>query len=164
MYIPKLISTPLKIVQQRVLSSPGALLACTFVGGFPEQVKRLLRASTRMNALAIDQLLSRARAIMKHCLAVAAARTIQSGTKKLPTGCPRDTITCRRANHLVKDCVRPQVERWKKTNTMLHVRRDRPHMNEALPAITVRINGVKGAALVGTSYSQLLASRMLCHF
>lgn len=45
-----------------------------------------------MDALAIDQLLARARAIMMDCLAVAAARTMQNGTKKIPTGCPRDTI------------------------------------------------------------------------
>lgn len=41
-------------------------LACAFIRGLLEQVKGLLRASTRMDALAIALLLDRVRAIMKH--------------------------------------------------------------------------------------------------
>lgn len=65
-------------------------LACVFISGLPDQVKWLLRISTWMEGLAIDQLLARTWAILKDevmekSLEVAVGRTIQDGTKKLPT-------------------------------------------------------------------------------
>ncbi|MPC78693.1 hypothetical protein E2C01_073187 [Portunus trituberculatus] len=38
-------------------------LACAFVAGLPEDVRQLLRAGSRMEALNLDQILARARAI-----------------------------------------------------------------------------------------------------
>lgn len=95
--------------KQAVLSGgmSGRGLACASVRRLPEHVKRLLPTSTWMDALAIDQLLARAQAIMK--------RPIPDGTKKLPTWCSRDTITCscNDANHFAKECVGQHVKRRK---------------------------------------------------
>ena len=61
-------------------------LACAFVRGLPDRVKSLLRASTRMDGLSIDQLLARTRASMKGNtieagLAVATVQATRNETK-----------------------------------------------------------------------------------
>lgn len=40
-------------------------MACGFVAGLPEDVRQLLRAVSRMEALKLDQILSRARPVLK---------------------------------------------------------------------------------------------------
>lgn len=40
-------------------------MACVFVAGLPKDVRQLLRAESRMDALKLDQILSRARAVLK---------------------------------------------------------------------------------------------------
>ena len=76
-------------------------LACAFVRGLPDRVKSLLRVSTRMDGLSIDQLLARARASMKDNtneagLAVAAVQATQNETKSPDSGDLYDFITCHR--------------------------------------------------------------------
>lgn len=44
---------------------PDQALMCTFVAGLPDQVKKLLQTSSRMDDLAFDQLLVHAWVIMK---------------------------------------------------------------------------------------------------
>ena len=39
----------------------------------------------------------------------------------------------------------------------------KPHVNEALPAVTMRINGFRRLALLDTGCSRLLVTRALCH-
>ena len=89
-------------------------LACAFVRGLPDRVKSLLRASTRMDVLSIDQLLTRARASMKDTtieagLAVAAVQETRDETKSPDGGDLYDVITCHCCNgpnHFAKDCKR----------------------------------------------------------
>ena len=79
-------------------------LACAFLRELPDLVKRLLRASTRMDKISIVQLLARARAnmkdeVMEEGLAVAVVRTTQND--------PCGSISCHRCkgpNHFTKDC------------------------------------------------------------
>ena len=90
-------------------------LVCAFVQGLPGRVKSLLRASTRMDRLSIDQLLARVRASMKDNtietgLAVAAVQATQDETKSPDNEDLYDFITCHRCygpNHFAKDCKRP---------------------------------------------------------
>ena len=104
---------------QRLLGLFGGIsnqsLACAFVRGLPDRVKSLLRASTRMDGLSIDQLLARARASMKDNtmeagLAVAAVHATRDKTKSPDSGDLYDLISCHRCNdpnHFAKDCERP---------------------------------------------------------
>ena len=43
---------------------PESWLTCTFVSGLPQHVKNLLCASSRMEMMSVEQLLTRARAVM----------------------------------------------------------------------------------------------------
>jgi len=43
---------------------PDKVFCCAFVAGLPNTVRQLLRASSRMDTLTIEQLLARARAVM----------------------------------------------------------------------------------------------------
>ena len=58
------------------------VLACAFVAGLPEAVRQLLRASSWMDMLTLEQILARARAIMSDdCNVVAVANTMTTATR-----------------------------------------------------------------------------------
>ena len=88
-----------------------------FVQGLPDRAESLLRASTCMDRLLIDQLLARAQASMKDDtieagLAVAAVQATQDETKSPDSGDLYDFITCHCCNgpnHFVKDCKGPII-------------------------------------------------------
>ena len=104
-------------------------LACAFVQGLPDSVKSLLRASTCMDGLSIDQLLARARASMKDNiievgLAVAAIQATQDETKSPDSGDLYDFMTCHRCNspnHFAKDCKRQGTGKQAPRDTLLRV-------------------------------------------
>ena len=54
------------------------MLACAFVAGLPDTVKQLLRAGSRMDVLPIDQILTRARAVLADDVGVAASSSSSS--------------------------------------------------------------------------------------
>lgn len=127
--------------------------------------------------------------VMGDRLAVAAAWTMQDGSKKLPTGCPCGTITSyhrNSANHFAKDCMGSYVERQKpeiccyRCNEIGHISQNcprnnpgeetlapicspNPHLNKRLPVIIVCINRIKVTALVDTGWLWSLVSRTLYH-
>ena len=55
------------------------MLACAFVAGLPDTVKQLLRAGSRMEELPIDQILTRARAVLADEVGVVAAVSAMTG-------------------------------------------------------------------------------------
>lgn len=85
-------------------------LACAFVAGLPDTVKQLLRAGSRMDELPIDQILTRARAVLTDEVGVAAAVS----AVRIGAGAPvkRTAVTsgllcfeCNLPNHLARDCL-----------------------------------------------------------
>ena len=75
------------------------IMGCAFLAGLPDDTSRLLRASSRLTELGLDELLARARNILKEVGPVAAAA-------KAP-GPPTDSPKCYRCggpNHFSRDC------------------------------------------------------------
>jgi len=86
------------------------VLSCAFVAVLPDTVRQLLRASSRMDTLTIEQLLARARAVMSEESDVAAAvggpkvGVSQSfGSTEAAVG--PVCFECNLPNHLAKDCL-----------------------------------------------------------
>jgi len=86
------------------------VLSCAFVAGLPDTVHQLLRASSRMDTLTIEQLLARARVVMSEESDVAAAvgglrvGVSQSfGSTEVAVG--PACFECNLPNHLAKDCL-----------------------------------------------------------
>ena len=91
---------------------PEKALTCAFVAGLPDSVKQLLRASSRIETLTLEEVLARARAVMTEdqvCVGTAAvaagiryeARSQQSNKRKMAT-----CFECGESNHIARDCVR----------------------------------------------------------
>lgn len=88
-------------------------LICAFVAGLPDAIRHTLRASTRMEALTVEQVLVRARAILADEPLIAAAarapmlpppaRRGQPDTPLLKSD--RVCFECHQPNHLAKDCL-----------------------------------------------------------
>jgi len=86
------------------------VLACAFVAGLPESVRQLLRASSRMDELSIEQILARARAIMSDESDVVAAVSAPGARFNTPVRPPltasgRVCFVCSLPNHLARDCL-----------------------------------------------------------
>ena len=93
---------------------PECWIRCGFVNGLPNHFKRLLRSSTRMEVLSLQELLERARAILinEKALEEPVAAALQSGqvllTQALCDDCPMTTSTYFRyggPNHLSRNCL-----------------------------------------------------------
>lgn len=76
------------------------ILACAFLSGLPDEASRLLRASSRLTEIGLEELLARARNILKDDreLVSAAVDTLDSPTKGLRC------YTCGGPNHFSRDC------------------------------------------------------------
>lgn len=76
------------------------ILGCAFLAGLPDNASRLLRASSRLNELGLDELLARARNILKDDAEPASAAV------EAPAP-PTEDIRCYKCgglNHFSKDC------------------------------------------------------------
>ena len=90
-------------------------LACAFVAGLPEGVRQLLRAGSRLEALDLDQILARARAILKDdgtvgsspeaCLGASAKPSVELCAATTSLRC----YMCGGPNHLARDCLAPHA-------------------------------------------------------
>ena len=84
-------------------------LACAFVSGLPEGVRQLLRTGSRLEELELDQILARARAVMRDETPLGAAgmefRVRGSGTEPPPAASPLRCYVCSGPNHLARDCL-----------------------------------------------------------
>ena len=89
------------------------MLACAFVAGLPDTVKQLLRAGSRMEELPIDQILTRARAVLADEVGVAAAVSAMTGAGASVKRVNSTLLCyqCNQPNHLARDCLLHQKGR-----------------------------------------------------
>ncbi|XP_064106974.1 uncharacterized protein LOC135215948 [Macrobrachium nipponense] len=84
-------------------------LACAFVAGLPERVRQLLRAGSRMEALDLEQILARARAVLKDDLPSVSVETCFGATGSLGSVPVETTVqkchVCLGPNHFARDCL-----------------------------------------------------------
>ena len=82
-------------------------LACAFVSG---EVRQLLRTGSRMEALDLDQILTRARAVIKDNTVFVTSEaslgaTVRHGVVQCAAVTHRRCFVCDGQNHLVRDCL-----------------------------------------------------------
>ena len=104
--LPQLVGRPL----------PERWLTCAFVSGLLQHVKHLLRASSRMETMSAEQLLTRARAVMTDNegpaeLAAAPARRTPSESKVRSDDRKFACYRCGGSNHIAKECLQDRQER-----------------------------------------------------
>ena len=85
-------------------------LACAFVSGLPEEIRQLLRAGSRMEALDLDQILTRARAIIKDDTACTSSETsfgatVRQNIEQAAAATHQRCFVCDGPNHLARDCL-----------------------------------------------------------
>lgn len=89
-------------------------LSCAFVAGLPDTVRHLLRAGTRLEAMKLEQVLERARVLLREESSTAAAARSKWGAtysgaqtrNSLPTRKQDFTCyNCGMPNHLARDCL-----------------------------------------------------------
>lgn len=98
----------LKLLSSHFGGASDKTLACAFVAGLPDEVKQLLRASSRMETLTLIEILARARAILTNgFVPVAAAQAISPAPKesRAMTVSSRLCFECHQPNHMAKDCL-----------------------------------------------------------
>ena len=85
-------------------------LACAFVAGLPEDVRQLLRAGSRMEALDLNQILSRARAVIRDDSPLGSSEaclgaTASYGAATCVVVARQRCYVCGGLNHLAWDCL-----------------------------------------------------------
>ena len=95
---------------------PECWLTCAFVSGLQQHVRHLLRASSRMETMSAEQLLTQTRAVTTDNegpteLAAASARRIPSESKVCNDGRKLACYRCAGPNHMPKDCLQNRQER-----------------------------------------------------
>ena len=114
---------------------PDHVLVCVFVRGLPNPVKRLLQSSSRVDDMTLEELLARARALMKDNAevgeAVVAATRPARITQPL-VGVGRSDYRCYKCNgpnHFARDCMQRRQtthQRCYRCNKTGHLVRDCP--------------------------------------
>ena len=90
---------------------PERWLICAFVSGLPQHVKHLLRASSRMETMSAEQLLTRVRAVMTdnkgpaELAAAASASRTPSESKMRSDNRKFACYRCGGPNHMARDCL-----------------------------------------------------------
>ena len=85
-------------------------LSCAFIAGLPDTVRHLLRAGTRLEAMKLEQVLERARLLLREeSSTAAAARSRWDATSSRDTLLTRKQdftcYNCGMPNHLARDCL-----------------------------------------------------------
>ena len=164
-------------------------LVWSFIPALPEHVEKLLQATTRVDDLPIFEILAPARAILKDSYTgtgLAAAAAQLPGCQEKETTAPRRCYMCQGPKHMAQDCLRRcESPRPRKSLTCYRCKRQgyiarnspgneqgdessasipatQPHLNGALLAVTVQIDGVRLTALVDTGCTQTLVRKPYC--
>ncbi|KAK4324816.1 hypothetical protein Pmani_004557 [Petrolisthes manimaculis] len=84
-------------------------LACAFVAGLPDSVQQLLRAGSRMESLDLEQILTRARAVIRDdCSSV---KEVCLGARGHGAGgSSQRCYVCNGLNHFARDCLARQQD------------------------------------------------------
>ena len=91
-------------------------LSCAFVAGLPDIVRQLLRAGIRLEAMKLDQVLDRARVLLREESSAAAAAQLRWGVTRSRDNplTRRQDFTCYNyglTNHLARDCLMQRIRR-----------------------------------------------------
>ena len=89
------------------------MLAYAFVAGLPDTATQLLRAGSRMEEMPIDQILTRARAVLADEVGVAAAVSAMTGAGASVKRANSTLLCyqCNQPNHLARECLLRQKGR-----------------------------------------------------
>uniref|UniRef100_A0A5S6QA85 CCHC-type domain-containing protein n=1 Tax=Trichuris muris TaxID=70415 RepID=A0A5S6QA85_TRIMR len=83
-------------------------LACAFLSGLPENLRRLLKAGARMNNLSLDQIVGRVRAIIKDERPIGVQEVClgarDSKVRSQTEGSARRCFACGGLDHFVRNC------------------------------------------------------------
>ena len=95
---------------------PERWLTCAFISGLPQNVKHLLRASSRMETMSAEQLLTRAKAVMTNNegpaeLAAASTSRTPSESKMRSDDRKFACYRCGGPNHMARDCLQDRQEK-----------------------------------------------------
>lgn len=84
-------------------------LACAFIAGLPESIRRLLRAGSRMETLDLPQILARTRAVV-HDEGAGGVHDVCLGARagSPETGPDQRCFVCNGVNHFARDCLARQ--------------------------------------------------------
>ena len=94
---------------------PESALACAFISGLPDAVRKTIRAGTRAEALDLASILARARAVLSdERVAVAAAVAREDTSRRAPNvrmakRPPRRCWTCGESGHIAATCPRREA-------------------------------------------------------
>ena len=90
---------------------PDDSLACAFVAKLPEVARRALRAGTRIEAMTLSQLISRARSVLAddeaNTVAAAVGKSAQTAAAAAAVKC----YSCGQPNHIARDCTSGRGQR-----------------------------------------------------
>ena len=158
-----------------------------FLAGLPDDASRLLRASSRLNELELDEWLARARNILKddtepvpaaleapeptteglRCYRCGGPNHFsrdcrcRSSTKDTPDQRARTRMHCHRCDklgHIARNCPGKRARGGRHSASLL----PKSPLSKALPAVGVRINGCKRSALIDTGCTQTLVRKACC--
>uniref|UniRef100_A0A5S6QJ61 RNA-directed DNA polymerase n=1 Tax=Trichuris muris TaxID=70415 RepID=A0A5S6QJ61_TRIMR len=159
---------------------PEKAVACAFVSGLPDNVRQLLRAGARMEDLSLNQILTRARAIItddRPSRTTDACLTAGNSEAKQQTGISAmRCYACGELNHFARDCLaQRRAPAAGQRNVGQSPRRKRrrevgisasllPHcpLIEALPTAQLYVDGVQREVLVDTGCSKCVAHVSCC--
>ena len=127
-------------------------LLCAFVVGLPDTVRQLLRAGTRLKAMKLDQVLDRARVLLREESNAAAAAQLRWGATRSRDSPPmrKQDFTCYNCglpNHVARDCLMQKTRRRgdRSGQVTCHHCREVGHIAASCPGNSVR-EGVSAPA------------------
>ena len=119
-------------------------LACAFIAGLPEAARQALRTGCQVESLQLDQLLARARAVLKDTgglevesrmgASSAASGVMQRGYERNKRN--RRCFVCDGENHLAKDCLL-RKNTFQRREKLECFRCGGPHLARACPGNTI---------------------------
>ncbi|KFD62362.1 hypothetical protein M514_25485 [Trichuris suis] len=152
---------------------PEKALACAFVSGLPENLRKLLKAGARMDDLSLNQIVGRVRAIIKDERPIGVQEVClgarDSKARSQTEGSARRCFACDGLDHFVRDCpTRTQGQRHDYKGKRVRGGAagagilPSQTMIGALPTVQVEVDGVERNVLVDTGCSKCVAHVSCC--